>query len=87
MLVLAGFMANSKKKKAAKIEGKVEELLYNKTHENIKKAEVLTKKAEALKAKAAEAEATIETKLDAIGSSNETIDAIADRWNSQRLRN
>jgi hypothetical protein len=84
-LALLGIKAQGKKDRANRNEQKAAELLQSNVKTEIAKGEKLAAKAEIDKAKAAEAEARMEARLNEIAK-NESLAAVADRFNRRKLR-
>lgn len=86
LLVLAGARAGRQQRRADKAEKQVESLHHDRTKAGIEKAAKLQKTAAVNKERAAATRQRMESQLEKIGETNPELDAIADRFNSRRLR-
>lgn len=84
-LALLGIRAQAAKQRADKNQAKAAELLKSNVKTEIQKGQKLEAKAENDRIKAANAETRMEGRLHDIAK-NESLDAVADRFNSRRLR-
>lgn len=85
-LALAASKANSRRTRASNNERVATDLLKNGTSAQIKKGERLLVKVNTDKAAAVAADELAEQRLEKLGATNESLDAIATRFNSRRLR-
>lgn len=85
-MAMAGAKAARFEKRARNAQTNAENLLQDKTKLNVEKAAKLQREAEKHKEKAAIAKAEAEARIEELGNKNETLDDIADRFNSRRLR-
>lgn len=86
LLALAASRAQQKRQSAKRLEDKAQGMLNSNISKEIKEAKKLVEKAHKEKDKATEARAKAEKQLEKLGEANEDLDAIADRFNSRRLR-
>ena len=86
LLVLAGAKVGRHKRRALRAEAQAENLLIDRTRVNFEKAAKLQKKVVVEKRKAAEAKMVAIAQLEKMGDENETLEDIADRFNSRRKR-
>ena len=85
-MAFAATRATSSMRRARQMEQKAEGLLHSDVSRNIAKGKRLTEKANQAKDKAIEARMRVEGQLDKLGEKDEELDAIADRFNSRRVR-
>lgn len=86
LLVLAGAKVGRHKRRALRAEAQAENLLIDRTKVNLEKAAKLQKKVVVEKRKAAEAKVAAIAQLEKISEQDETLEDIADRFNSRRKR-
>ena len=86
LLALAGAKSAKKRGRAEKQERLAEDLMQTGIDIDLTEAKRQTEKAEKNKQAAAKAKAKMEQRLEELGNANEDIDALADRFNSRRLR-
>jgi hypothetical protein len=86
LMALAGAKAVRKKASAAKKEQKATDLLNSGISTNIYKGKKLLESANKDKDAGVAADERMEAQLEKLGEANEDIDALADRFNSKRLR-
>lgn len=83
---LAGVRASRESRRASRAEQQSELLLNDRTKRNVDRAEALQEAAQRHAAKAADARIAAEQRLIQLGDEDETLDDIADRFNSRRNR-
>jgi hypothetical protein len=86
LLVLAGAKAGREKRRAEKAEKKVESLHFEGSKKSIEKAVELQKQVDSHKEKAELVKQGMEAKLEELGSKDETLADVADRFNARRVR-
>lgn len=83
---LLGYKAHKKRAAAKRMHDRGVVLMNSGVEKHIEEGKVLLDKAESEKVRAKHARMDAEAQLRKLGETNETLDAIADRFNSRRLR-
>lgn len=86
VLVLLGAKADKAQERRKRAEDQARDLLRANTSDAIKRGTELQRQAEGEKAKAAEARQKMEARLAKIAERNDSVAAVADRFNARRLR-
>ena len=86
LVAFAAERARKVKQRANRTEDKAAELLTTESSKAIQRGKDLVEKAQKDKDKAVEIRKAAEERLARMGEENETLDSIADRFNSKRVR-
>ena len=86
VFAMAGLKSGRQQRKVDDGEVLIERLKYDKTMKGIKVAEKLQVKVDASKKKVLAADKKMEDALESLGEGNASMDVIADRFNSKRVR-
>jgi hypothetical protein len=86
LVVLAAARASNRNEQAEAMTRTAESLMRSNVKKEIERGQNLALQAEGHKQAAAKAEAKMEERLEKIAANNTSLDAVADRFNSRRLR-
>lgn len=86
LFAFAGVRSSQRKKVAENLEQRADNLLLSRTKKDVEKAGELRVKADAKKKEASEIREKAAARLNEMGSKDETLADIADRFNKRRVR-
>ncbi len=86
LFAMAGLKSGREQRKVNDGEARIEKLKYDKTMKGINNAKKLQVKVDASKQKVLDADEKMEKALETLGEGNASMDVIADRFNSKRVR-